>query len=372
MFPVNLAGADVDGNIFYFRAGRVPIRPAGQDWTKPVPGNTSATAWRGIRRGSDLIQLVNPPQGYLLNTNSAPDAMVTDGSITADKYPADVFNAQPGRTTTRGLIGTAMLKDTFAATHAELVERLFDEHWLGADAWLKALSAAIEAEPKWPPAATAAQRDFLRLVLAFDGRASADSPYALAYFFWQQAIPKAAAASGVDLYLLNDKGLAGRALATGEAAVLRAAIVGGQAEFQRLYGASNPVLGDEFRIGRGGVSLPVGACTRAVGRPPGSGSWDTVFMPPQSFRAGICGPADAKGVSQMLAGQSHPHLMVMTRPIQSYSAYPYGQSDVASSRHYSDQSVLYSERRLKPTYFNPGELKGHTESVKTLTWNGRP
>src|SRR5262249_26880639 len=44
----NIMVATVDGDIFYVRNGRVPIRPKGYDWTRPVPGNTSASEWLGI------------------------------------------------------------------------------------------------------------------------------------------------------------------------------------------------------------------------------------------------------------------------------------------------------------------------------------
>ena len=44
----NVMVATVDGDIFYVRNGRVPIRPKGFDWTRPVPGNTSATRVAGL------------------------------------------------------------------------------------------------------------------------------------------------------------------------------------------------------------------------------------------------------------------------------------------------------------------------------------
>jgi acyl-homoserine-lactone acylase len=93
-------------------------------------------------------------------------------------------------------------------------------------------------------------------------------------------------------------------------------------------------------------------------------------MPPSPFRSGGCGMPDKSGKSFIQSGESHPQLMVMGAPIESWSAAPFGQSDDPKSPHFADQSVLYSEHRLKPTYFNKGELKGHVESTRTLTWNG--
>ena len=42
----NIMVASVQGDIFYLRNGRVPIRAKGVDARKPIPGNTSDTEWR--------------------------------------------------------------------------------------------------------------------------------------------------------------------------------------------------------------------------------------------------------------------------------------------------------------------------------------
>ena len=102
MLPQNLMAVDDRGHGYYLRAGKTPRRPAGHDWTGPVPGNTSATAWLGIHPLEDMIEVLNPPQGYLQNNNVAADALFAEGNIDAAKYPAYMFNDVPGRVTTRG------------------------------------------------------------------------------------------------------------------------------------------------------------------------------------------------------------------------------------------------------------------------------
>ena len=54
LFPHNVKVADDSGNICYQRTGRVPRRPAGYDWSKPVDGTTSDRSARraGWRRCS--------------------------------------------------------------------------------------------------------------------------------------------------------------------------------------------------------------------------------------------------------------------------------------------------------------------------------
>ncbi len=71
----NVMYADVEGNIRYIRTGRVPIRPAGYDFSRPVPGDTSRSEWLGLHPMNDLVQVLNPPEGYLQNCNIGPDMM---------------------------------------------------------------------------------------------------------------------------------------------------------------------------------------------------------------------------------------------------------------------------------------------------------
>src|SRR5262249_48492958 len=82
----NVMVATVDGDIFYVRNGRVPIRPAGYDWTRPVPGNTSKTELLGIHPLDDLLQLHNPWQGYMQNCNVSPEHMIKFCPLTPNRY----------------------------------------------------------------------------------------------------------------------------------------------------------------------------------------------------------------------------------------------------------------------------------------------
>ncbi|MCH7590057.1 penicillin acylase family protein, partial [PVC group bacterium] len=55
IMPQNVMVADTGGNIYYQRTGRVPIRPAGYDFSRPVDGTTSRTAWRGLHKTADFV-----------------------------------------------------------------------------------------------------------------------------------------------------------------------------------------------------------------------------------------------------------------------------------------------------------------------------
>lgn len=73
----NFVYADVNGNIGFIAAARVPIRrkPTGG---VPVPGDTDDYEWTGYIPFEELPQVYNPPEGVIATAN---------GRITGPKYP---------------------------------------------------------------------------------------------------------------------------------------------------------------------------------------------------------------------------------------------------------------------------------------------
>ncbi len=73
----NVTYADVDGNIGYRLAGRVPRRAAGLGML-PAPGWTDEYAWIGEIPADELPRLYNPPSGMIVTANN---------KIVGDDYP---------------------------------------------------------------------------------------------------------------------------------------------------------------------------------------------------------------------------------------------------------------------------------------------
>lgn len=65
----NFIYADQKGNIAYWQAGQVPLRPAGFDPRLPLPGDGSAEWPGGLL---PIPKSINPRQGYLANWNNKP------------------------------------------------------------------------------------------------------------------------------------------------------------------------------------------------------------------------------------------------------------------------------------------------------------
>jgi acyl-homoserine-lactone acylase len=68
----NTIYADRKDTIFYVSNGKIPFRDPAYDWSGVVPGNTSKTLWTTFHPLKDLPQYLNPPSGYVYNTNNTP------------------------------------------------------------------------------------------------------------------------------------------------------------------------------------------------------------------------------------------------------------------------------------------------------------
>jgi acyl-homoserine-lactone acylase len=86
----NIMYADRFDTIFYISNGKMPRRNPDPkyNWKSTLPGNTSATLWTEFKPIGELPQYVNPPSGYLFNTNHSP-FLATDVKYNLDMKKAD-------------------------------------------------------------------------------------------------------------------------------------------------------------------------------------------------------------------------------------------------------------------------------------------
>jgi acyl-homoserine lactone acylase PvdQ len=378
MFPQTLVVGDRAGSVLLLRAGKTPRRPTGAeekpkrrsrrrkkqavqrelDWTRPVPGSTSSSTWQGFHALDDHVQLVDPPSGFVLDHNSAPD---THPGLerAAVEHPRHLFHDEPGRLTWRGLRGREVLARADVLGWDEAVALAFDQEWPATKRWQEALRYARETLPevaRREPLAT-----YLERLLDFDGEASADSHDALAFYLFRMGLWRA----------FEDAGLGaidGPAWRTGELTPQLARVVlehAGRAERAwSARGGAHAMLGDVFRVGRQG-GFAIGGVTIDEPALPACGGRLSPFCD-VTQRALDAGPADEHGRRRVVSGSQSLRLVQFTDPIRSFTVHPYGQSQDASSPHWDDQSRLHAERRLKPTYFDHADLLEHLESARGL------
>jgi acyl-homoserine lactone acylase PvdQ len=335
----NIMYADVEGNIYYLRTGRVPIRPKGYDFMRPVPGNTSATAWLGIHPMGDLVQILNPADGYMQNCNCDPAVMTMHPAINPQDYPYYIYNSTPGSYHERGWRARHLLDSTAGMTLDQAVAVACDTYVDWSDEYLRALSEAAKAWASDPRISYI--REPLKLLGAWNGRLEIESVGATLFDRWAQK-PQVEA--------LRDAMLKGQDLTRDQQAQILMALYEAAESLRQQYGRLDVQWGDIHRVRRGEESWP-GAGGGYVLR---SFGW---------------GEPDAKGIVYGTHGQSAT-TVVLFKPghVESYSLNPLGQSDDPSSPHYDDQAkYLYARKQLKPTLFYREDLMPSVTSTTTLS-----
>ena len=343
MMPQNAMYGDVYGNIYYQRTGMVPVRPQGYDWTRPVPGDTSATEWLGFHDTADLVQLLNPPAGWMQNCNISPGTMTENSPLTADRYPAYIYLDETERSNPRGRRANERLAATEQMTLEDALSIATDIYLHGQAPWRAALLAACQARAGEPLLHQAAE-----ILRAWDGRADKEQAGMTLYRAWwhalegkREALPLAAIERG-------------EALPADAQETLVQALAQAAQELQQRFGRLDVPWGQVYRARRGQQSWPID----------GVAEWADLV----TLRA-VHGEPDEHGISYGDSGQSCTTVVMLQQgDVRSYSVVPYGQSEDPDSPHYTDQGrLLFQERKLKDSWFGRERLEGHVESEQTLT-----
>ncbi len=102
----NTVYADAAGNIAYWHGNFMPKRDPKFDYTRPVDGTTKATNWTNIHSLNEIVQSINPANGWLQNCNATPFTVAGDQSPRAINFPA--YMAPDGENG-RGITAVALL-----------------------------------------------------------------------------------------------------------------------------------------------------------------------------------------------------------------------------------------------------------------------
>ncbi len=364
-FPQNIMVADTKGKIYYQRTGRVPVRPEGYDWSLPVDGSTSDTEWIGLHPTPDLVQVLNPPQGYMQNCNTPPDAMMVDSPLTPDGYPDYIFSDRShgdpsGRwNNQRGARAVELLHGNASVSVEDAIAYALDIRPYGADRWLEVLALAHKRFGE-EFASVAEYGAAIDDVLSWDQALSSNSIPALRYYQWRRHLgeiggERAADWAGrIDDFFLTplrpsewDPRFDDR-----ELRIFAEAFADAMRNLNRDFGRLDVTYGEVFRVGRGDRSWPV----------EGGGNFGTSTLRSISF-----GPPREDRTHWGQAGQTSIQVIVLSSPIRSWTAAPIGQSDRPDSPHFTDQAErLFSPRLLKPTWWAPRELRDNIGSRTEL------
>src|ERR1700734_1559166 len=180
----NTVYADVDGNIAYFHGNFIPKRDPRFDYTRPVDGSNPATEWQGPHALEDTITLLNPPNGWIQNTNNWPFSAAGAQSPKRENYPAYMWTRGENP---RGLHAVEVLEHIHDVTLDRLIAAGYDPHLTAFEALLPPLLEAYDRL-----AADDSRRHMLQepiaALRAWDRRTSADSEAETLAIFWGQTL----------------------------------------------------------------------------------------------------------------------------------------------------------------------------------------
>jgi acyl-homoserine lactone acylase PvdQ len=347
----NVMVATVDGDIYYVRNGRVPVRPRGFDWKKPVPGNTSASEWLGLHSLDDLVQSTNPWQGYMQNCNVSPEFMMKFCPLVPARYHERPYLYNPDNPLhQRAAMVRDLLHGNTRVTVDDAIAIALSPEVYNADLWQARLVAAwAKADPK--ARADQGTVQLYDLIVRWNRRTDADSTGAIAYRSWKEQIWKGP--QGDQILRADRAGQPPPEAVTDERLVR--ALAAAAADLLNQWGRLGVKYGEVYRVGREGSERTW---------PVGGGSVPGLATP----RAISFGPRKDGKTFLGRGGQTSTQVVQLSNPPRSWTLLPLGESDHPNSRHWDDQAEkLFSPGKMKPTYFlHKDELLKHVESRKVL------
>jgi acyl-homoserine-lactone acylase len=336
--------ADDKGHIYLVMNGTIPRRRQG-DWTfwsKPVPGNTSATLWTDYLKLEELPQSLDPKSGFNQNANEPP-WLTTQPQLDPSKYPAWIAPPPQRPVTFRTKRSLRMVSEDANITYEELLAYKHDTRVELADAVLPDLLAlTAKANPETKKA--------LDILAAWDRKLDAASRGAVLFHMFADRYFGTGDFIGDKFRLPYDpKDPMGSAygLVDGEGALQ--ALEQAAANCLRMYGSLDIPYGEVFRFQRGNKDLP------------GNGGAGRLGL----FRTMTFG----KRVGNKFYpshGETFVCAIEFSTPQKAQCALGYGNASQPGSPHIDDQLQLMADKKLHPVWRERKEIEANLERREQL------
>lgn len=344
----NTIFADDKGEIAYLHPQFIPSRDDRLDYTRPVDGANPVSDWKGLVPFERTPHVVNPPNGWVMNTNDWPYSAAGPFSPKQADFPRymDSFGENP-----RGVHATLLLTGAKGWTLERLNHAAFDSYLPAFAKLVPPLLLAYDGIPGSDPL-KAKLRDQIATLRSWDDRWSADSiATSLAVFWgdnmWARAA-EGAKAAGVSPYdWMEDRVLPREKLQALAEASDR--IVHDFGDWRTPWGRINRFqrLDDQIdsHFSDAQPSIPV---------PFTSSRWGSLA----SFGAHAY-PNTRKWYGTL--GNSFVAAVEFGPRIRAVAVTAGGESGHPGSPHFNDEADRYATGRLREIYFYPDQLTGHTE-----------
>lgn len=338
----NTVFADSEGNIAYLHSNFVPVRDPFLDYRKPVDGSNPATDWHGVHSVEESPNSINPPTGWVQNTNNWPYSAAGAESPRYADYPPYM---DIGSENQRGLHALSLLEGIDGATLDDVIALAFDPKLPAFDVLLPALVSAFDEMPD-PSLAKPIQ-----VLRNWDRRWAVDSVATSLAVTW--ATPLLAEARAV---APKDAELVEFVVRTVPAARLMQTFKEAVARLEADFGAWKTPWGEINRFQRltGAIELqyddskpstPVGFVSGRLG----------------SLAAFGSGPKPGTKRWYGTRGNSFVAVVEFGPRVRARAITAGGLQNDPAAPHFNDQGQFYATANLREVYFYPDELEGHVE-----------
>lgn len=334
---------DGGGDILFVHNALIPVRKGGDwpTWQRIVPIDRSADLWTDYHSYRDLPRLLNPPSGWLQNTNDPPWSSTFPFRLDPADYPA--YFAPPNFSTSRSLLRTQrslkFLKDLQQLSLEEAIDAKFSSRLELADRILEFLipTARNLANPIGIEAAN--------VLDAWDRQAAPTSRGAVLFTLWALTLSPDRAFSrpwSAEDPLATPTGLA-------DINQSLAVLEGVAAQIKLLYGSLDVAWGDvvEMRAGSQAVA--------ANGAP---GQLGTLRV------LDIAATADERW--QVVAGDSFMMAIDFNDLSKTRGLMAYGNASQPGSPHVGDQLEFYARGEMRSIWRDRMSIEKNLETRETL------
>jgi acyl-homoserine-lactone acylase len=341
----NTVYADRDGTIAYLHPQFIPKRDDRFDYTRPVDGADPATDWNGLHALDEAPHVLDPPVGWIMNTNDWPYSCAGPDSPKPDGYPRymDTAGENP-----RGVHATALLTAGTDFTADSLNALAFDPR---LPAFERLVPVLVRDYDELPEASRGALAEPVEVLRAWDRRWSATSVATTLAVLWGDAL-RALHARDPDAGRLSVYDVVERAGAAQRLAALASVCD----RLSRDFGTWRVPWGDVNRYQRltGDVEQRFRDDAPSTPVPFTAGTWGSLASFAARRREGT---AKYYGTS----GNSFVAIVEFGERVSARAASTGGESGDPASPHFADQVGRYASGALRTVYFFPDELAGHVE-----------
>ncbi len=335
----NILYGDRDGHIEYLYNGTMPRRKSGdlKYWAGIVPGDTSETLWTDYLTYAELPKSIDPPSGYVQNTNDPPWNTSWPSAIDPDKFPAYMA---PRTISFRAERSLRMLYEDPKITYDNFVKYKHSTHAELADRILPDLFDAVDRY------GTPLAKQAAGVLKAWDRQAEADSRGAVLFYQWAMQFMGTAMGSQTGFAVpydvkaplttpsgLKDPQQAAKQLDTAAQQTVK------------LYGSLDVPWGQVMRFQHAGLDLP------------GNGGFGNLGI----FRVITFGDNHGATRSQT-HGETYIAAVEFTNPPHAKVLMTYGNSSQPGSPHQGDQLPLLEHKELRTAWRTKAEALANLES----------